>query len=130
MSKPKQGVQMKHEYVTESKQRAHRMHNIAVAVIELAKQHPGFAQVPAADLRHHIRKQLKMPTLDPKAKQYDLAATGDAVGRHGLKLERIRKFNPAFGRMETLVVFNETNLRICAEYLSAAKTETLRLEVK
>jgi len=99
-------------YVAETT-RKDRAHNIAIAILKLKDGENHGARTRM--IRRVIREELGLPILEGEAMNGDLRAHGDALGKHELFLDVLRK--TVQGKTERVVMFTEENVKKCEEYL-------------
>lgn len=109
----------KHNYKKDEVTRKHRMHNIAIAALEIRAT--GKEGARTRTLREHIRKQLGLPTLQGEQHKGDLRAHGDALGGHGLHLDVGRQ--QIQGKTERVIMFTDSNIEKCEEFLADSEAE-------
>lgn len=101
---------------TEDGSRHMRIWNICVAIMDNEIKWSN-KEVSTRIIREYIRTKLKMKP--PKDENGDMRATGDAVGGHGLGLER-RKY-----RGYNLVKIDKKTFEIVGNYLSGSREQIL-----
>lgn len=112
-------TKQKYEYKTDEVTRKDRMHNIAVAILEI--QGTGKKGTRTRSLREHIREQINLPRLNGEPNKGDLRAHGDALGGHGLHLDVGRQ--SVQGKSERVVMFSKENVSKCEEFLAGSEEE-------